>query len=56
MGGAGRIPWSKVMQFADESAIASPDDRDRLWRMIGAMDGVYLEWLADKQKADTKKP
>lgn len=55
MGGAGRIPWSKAMEFCERSGIASPDDRDRFWRMMGALDGVYLEWLSEKQKVDPKK-
>lgn len=54
MGGAGRIPWSKAMLFAHENGIASMDEQDRFWRLIGAMDSSYLEWLAEKQKVDSK--
>lgn len=55
MGGAGRIPWSKAMLFADKSGMCVGDERDRFWFLIGALDGVYLEWLVDEMKKKTKK-
>jgi hypothetical protein len=55
MGGAGRIPWSKAMKFAATEGIHSKDEQDRFWRLMGAMDGAYLEWLAESQKVDPKK-
>jgi hypothetical protein len=50
MGGAGNIPWSKAMLFAQASGIESADERDRFWRMLHALDEEYLGWLAEKQK------
>jgi hypothetical protein len=47
MGGAGRIPWSTVDQYAEKNQF---DDAALLARMLWAMDDVYLEWLAEKQK------
>lgn len=47
MGGAGRVPWSKIVEYAAKNLF---DDEDVLSRMIWAMDDIYLEWLAEKQK------
>lgn len=47
MGGAGRIPWSSIERYAEKHLF---DDAEILARMMWAMDGVYLEWLAEKQK------
>jgi hypothetical protein len=55
MGGAGYIPWSKAMLFADLNHIASDDERDRFWRMLRVLDEEYLGWLAEKQKTSTTK-
>lgn len=40
--------------FADVHGMDS-EERSRLWFLMGALDSVYLEWLAEKQKVDTKK-
>lgn len=47
MGGAGRIPWRSIRDYAEDWLF----DVDRLERMLKAMDEVYLSWLADEQKA-----
>lgn len=47
MGGASRIPWSSIERYA----ISRGFDDELLSRMIWSMDDVYLEWLAEKQKA-----
>jgi hypothetical protein len=54
MGGAGYIPWSKAMTFAERAGIVSEDEQDLFWRMMKAMDATYLEWLAEKQKKPAK--
>jgi hypothetical protein len=50
MGGAGRIPWSVIDRYAERNLF---EDSDHLARMLWAMDGVYLEWMADEAKAKT---
>lgn len=40
MGGAGRIPWSKVMEWGDRHDIA---DMDRLWYLVSALDRCAAE-------------
>jgi hypothetical protein len=52
MGGAGRIPWSAIDRYADKSGF----ETDHLSRMLWAMDVVFLEWLAEKQKTESTKP
>lgn len=46
MGGAARIPWTSIERYAATRGF----DDDLLARMMWAMDGVYLEWLNEKQK------
>jgi hypothetical protein len=46
MGGASRIPWSSIERYASSRGL----DDEVLARMCWAMDDVYLEWLAEKQK------
>lgn len=50
MGGASRIPWSSIERYADSRGF----DDEILARMCWAMDDVYLELLAEKQKAPEK--
>jgi hypothetical protein len=47
MGGAGRIPGSLIENYAEKNQF---EDAELLARMMWAMDDVYLEWLAEKQK------
>jgi hypothetical protein len=47
MGGASRIPWSSIDDYAEKHLF---EDSGILARMIWAMDDVYLEWLSEKQK------
>jgi hypothetical protein len=52
MGGAGRIPFGSIDRYASQNLF---DDEIVLSRMLWAMDDVYLEWMAEKQKtADGK--
>lgn len=57
MGGAGRIPWRSIRDHAADCGFADPE---QLARMLWAMDGVYLKWLADEQKSaserETRRP
>lgn len=50
MGGAGRIPWRSIRDHADDYWF----DAEQLARLLWAMDGVYLDWLSDRQKAAAK--
>lgn len=45
----GKIPWTSVLAWATAHDY-TPDDRDMLDRCIQAMDAVYLEWWAEKNK------
>ena len=51
MGGAGRIPFSKIQDYADRNGF---EDADLLARMLWAMDDVYLPWLAEQIKSKTR--
>lgn len=51
MGGAGRIPWSTIDQYAEKNLF---EDAAVLARMLWAMDDEYLTWLAEKQKTPEK--
>jgi hypothetical protein len=44
----------RVIAYASAKA-STPDEQDRLCRMIRAMDEEYLGWLAEKQKTSPDK-
>ncbi len=48
MGGAGRIPWRSIRDYAYDFLF---EDAGQLARMMWAMDDVYLRWLDDERKS-----
>lgn len=52
MGGAGGIPWTAIDRYADRHEI---DDFDTFKTVLKALDGVYLEHVAEKMKAKSEK-
>lgn len=48
MGGASRIPWASIANYAENYGF---QDEFVLSRLLWGMDEVFLEWLAEKQKA-----
>ena len=52
MGGAGPIPWSSIMRYAEFAGLTDEDDIYLLHVYIRAMDEFYLNDQAKKAKND----
>lgn len=55
MGGIGHIPWSAAARFNELHCGGDLDELATLWRMLSAMDGVYLKDVTEKQKQERDK-
>jgi len=55
MGGAGRIPWSVIAGYVDRRFPRDLEMTERYARILWSMDDIYLQWLAEQQKANEKK-
>lgn len=51
---AGRIPWSKVMAWADRRDYDG-DQADLLDRLIQELDAEYLDWWREEAKRSNGK-
>jgi hypothetical protein len=49
MGGIPAIPFSEIREYADEYAIWSAEQRDRLFHHVGFLDQAYIEHRLTKQ-------
>lgn len=55
MGGCGPIPYSSRQMFIKGEGIVDPYMVREFNRMINRLDGLYLEYEAEKQKSKSKK-
>jgi hypothetical protein len=54
MGGAGPIPWSSMDRYAARHEITG-DAYDHFLRMLKALDGAYLAFLAEQAQRERER-
>ncbi len=55
MGGVMPIPIGAIKEYCEFFDITSPDDKDRIFNIISAVDRKYLTHLREKQERESKK-